>query len=569
MGWRGPILLAVAAAGLAWFVWRGERPAPADTLATPALQGRTLTEAIELRLEHGPERPPILLRRGGPTGFRLADPVDDVASAGFLDALAAQWDAAKLTRFAAAGELGDAGLRDKGLLPPRAVFLVRFEDRELRFELGTQALLPDEIYLRLGDDVHRAPLALFSSLQGNVSDLRERLLVTSPPDQISRIEILRRRDGEPPSRLVLEREQRRWLITAPRKLRADTAMAVQVVQAVAGLRLDQFVPGNLNVRGDPDLVLALQGQYGAERIEFWREPGGTWLGHATPREVEFRLHGADLDRAFELPLAGLRSRLLLATPVEQLVRIRIEGAGTTPVDLQRAAGGSWRLHEPQVLDTDPTPVLELISALRNLGAEEFVADPTADPAAAGLEQGALQLELTDQFAREPLRLIIGAEIGGRVLARRADESEVVQVPAGAAAKLRRPWTDYAGLDVLSVGLAGTIPRLEIRSPTRQRVLALGADGRWREAGSDVVVPGVADVVDLLRELRAERAHDLSAHPLLGPGIRFSLQRENGDELGWIAAHDVGGRLLVQSPRAPNVLYELRERDARDLRALIE
>lgn len=562
MGWRGPIVLALLAAGLAWLALRDEPAAPSESIAKPALQGRSIHRAERLRIRSGPERPTVVLVRGA-RGFRLVEPIEDEASNAFIDQLAAQWDAARLTRFAEAAELGDEGLRDKGLLPPRAEFAVEFDDGTTQqFELGTQALLPHEIYVRVGGVVHRGHLGLFSSLQGNVDDLRERLVLMHPPDQVEELTLVRRLQTGGEMQLGLARTASGWELRHPRRMRADAAQAWQLVQAISGILVEQFVPGNVSaVRGEPELRFIVRGAMGEEVVEFWREASGSLLGYAPHRDLHFRILSTDLSRIFEVPLDSLRSRLLLPFPVERLTRIRIEGEGREPLELRRGVGDGWRMHQPHLLDTDPTAVAELLAALRALVIEEFVDEFEADPARRGLDAAAIEVELTESTGRPPVRLRVGAAVEGRVLARRVDEEVHARVPAEPARLLRRSWNEYAGRDVLQLGLPGAVPRLEIRVRGGKRLLQLAPDGKWHEEGEPGVIAGAQEVVERLQELRATAVHDAGALPEPQQTIRFSLQRANGDELGWLEVSVRGDKTVVQSPRVPGVLFELRERDA--------
>jgi hypothetical protein len=566
-------LLGIAGALAALLYATREVPQPQLDLDVPVLGTRQIWDAQTIQIRFGRGMQPYTFRRESQQRFVLVEPFRDVASHAFLQALAGIWHTARLLPNELPGPVDARQIAEWGLDDPVGLFEAAFEDGVVRVEIGLPGPLGRDLFVRRDGVVYRGPQTLLDSLQATPEDLRERLVFDQETSDVN-VVTLDRRVGTPGTddtrreRMSFRRLGSGWQMQEPLQARADGQSVVAWLSNLLGMRADNFVLGNLNPPTEaPDYRIEIDGSYGKEVCELWLREDNTLLGRKLSRDVGFVLEPADHPRLLQLPAQVLRSQLLLPGAVERYSRVQLQ-RGPRVVRFDRGMNDELRMFEPIEAPTDPTAIAELMQALRRVHATAFVEMPPDD----AFEAPTLDLGVVDPLAPRPVVVQLGREEGEFVYARRADEPFVVMVEKAAVEPLRRPWTDYVAKGVQQLTRGVVVERVVVRGDAGETTYAIGPDGRYRQNGAEAPTPRIGEVVDLLRELSAERVMALDTVVAMPKPRSILLQRASGDVLARLDAYDIvvdgSMRLVVATPRQAGALFVLRERDARDLREVL-
>jgi hypothetical protein len=602
---RGTIVLLLLAGALVFGLWWTSAPSgggdgasgdPASaTGGAAALEGRRVIEARELRFvrQRGTE---TLVVRHLEDGWKLVEPIIDLAAPERLESIANAYDNALLTPAKEAAEVTEGYLEQTGLAEPEAWIEFRYDDRDepLRLEIGAPGPLGSDRFVRRAGAVYRAQHALLSVLQVNRDDLRARRVFSFGAADVHRVVIDRKAAGDSRETLDIRRVGYTYRLESP-DVRLDPATVARFLQLLTGLRIDQFLPGAWRTDSllggptpAPDVRLQVHGPGGVQTVELF-EAGGGLTGRHVERGISFAVDGAEFATAVETPLVALRSRALLSFAVEDIESITVDpGRGVAaPMKLERAGEQGYRMAQPLTGTAAPTPVAELLSAIRRLGISQFVADEIEDPGTYGLGESAARVMLAGALA--PLRDEI--EIG-RVAdedpafryVRRADERSVGLIDARIAEAVLRPWFAYVDLTVSEVAqreAIGVVRVLAVEGGEKaeRAVFVRGADRLWH-VGRDADAPArnLQETVVLMSDLEGVRAWpegSFDGEALAEYEIR--LERANGDALAVfdlvalpVPAGDTNtDRRAVARRPGRRVLIELSRRDAEDILALLD
>ena len=178
MGFRTTaVLLGVVGLLILMLVWTQAGPVGTGAVFEPVLGGQRLASARRIVIDHE-GAPSIVLELGDDDRFWMVEPVRDLASSAVLRSLAGSYETA--TRMVAYTpeeiESDPRLMRETGLDVPRA--RIRFEfpaGPTVDVNLGEEAPLGQEVFLGMGDTIYRSGLDLFTVLDTNVDDMRERL----------------------------------------------------------------------------------------------------------------------------------------------------------------------------------------------------------------------------------------------------------------------------------------------------------------------------------------------------------------------------------------------------------
>jgi hypothetical protein len=537
----GLLLLLVLAALLAVGLWSTrERAAVEDVPSEALLGGRRLFDAQRIVLQRAPDVRPLHFSHESPADpFMLVEPVVDVASRSFLEALRAVLDTAQRFLDGPLDEIEPARLQQMGLAEPRARIEVRYPDRTFAIAIGLEGPLHQDLYVAMDGAVYRTGVAVYSAIQVNTDDVRERLLVQSPLEDVRRLTLRRRvedKDGGKELEVVeIERVgMAQFRLHQPIRTTADPYAAAALLQFLGGMAADQFL-GTLNPMPDWDVQIELEGSRGVETITVWLTPQGL-IGRQEPRDIQFTIKSADYTRTFEVPVDELRAKILVPIDILDLGRIEIDPGqgGGERIQLARAGVDELRLFQPVAMATDPAAINELLQATQKLNVVEFVAGP-APLAEFGLDRGFLTVSLHPRLRETDATVLhFGRDDGEATFVKRAAEDYVAKVPKAVVDVFRQGFAAFASrLAAIPVPVDAS----EIRyQRVGQEALALrrGAGGRWLRSdnGADVSEQA-SELLDLLRSLRGKRSLDGR-----DPAVAAELQAAARVEI-WV--HAAGGR----------------------------
>ncbi len=579
MSFRTTLVLLLVVAGLVGvLVMLDEQPEQKGHVEVPLLDNR-LSSAVKIRWQLR-DRPLVEIRRKEAGWFELTEPLQDLASISVLRSIGQQYDTANL---------GETPLEDSpeerkrlGLDPPRATFEVEFEDGSKdEFLLGDDGPLGKDLFVLRDGRIYVGQLGLYSAIVHNIDDLRERMVFRNPPAVASILTLDQRLAAGGRERIVLSRATGNWKLQAPVEARADGGAAEQFVRQLLSLRVDEFAPGVVRPpETEPDFVIEIQGGYVPERVPLWFDEQQNLIGVLEDRGVTFKSYNRSFVKVLQTPLDRLRARVLVAVKddvhLDLLAMIVDPGEGRDRLRIVRAdPNAAWRVEEPVSAIADATAVNELVTALNNLRALQFLEGGADDPAY-GLSVTGLRIGYQSTTDRQPQFIWLGneARFGEFEVcyACRSDaRDEVVSVPKGAVDVIRRDWVGYVDRQVLAVKQAPSRLVLERRGGG---TLQLGRDeqGDWR-VGDGPAREVLFDIVERLRDLRGKRAM-LRREVALGDadwtvGIG-RLRDDPGQHLALLRVWERGELpLLVLGPANPDVVFELSALDSDALRRLWE
>ncbi|MCA8966379.1 MAG: DUF4340 domain-containing protein [Planctomycetes bacterium] len=570
------VLLALVGALVAVLYFTDRKPPAKESNEVSALDGHSLTDAVGMRWQFE-GRPAVELSRGDDGLFRVSEPIVDRASPGYLQQIVAAWDSAQLRRTPLADD--EDGRRKAGLIPPALTFRATWPGGvEVNLEVGAPGPLGNGRFMRRDGVIWEGGEGLLTSLEVGLDDLRDRSVFRNEAQTCRELEVTQKLPTGKAETIKLVRKGLAWRLEQPVAGRADADVATSFVTAVLALRVGDFIHGMIRLpEREPEIVIAARGGLGDERIQLWLQEGQVFGVLPDRGGIAFTSDNRQYTQIFVNATERIRARILvpLRNVAEDLGEIVVDASGGQGdrLRLTRASSAEeWRLAEPIEFATHPTPVNELVQAINNLHAREFVDGKDSSDPAFGLGQGRLVVDVRG-FRGEKATLWLGNEVhrgeDSFVYACRADEpGTVVLVPAPPVDQLRRPFTEYCNRDVVRIG--AVVERLELQSRAGQ-VLVFKNDGdNWVKEGDVEPRNELGGFVnDVLRDLRAQRVVDLRDGRFGDPDWLLSLRRANGDSFVELRVWDrsKAAPLVVQPKGGKAVGFELSDFVAKSLREL--
>lgn len=576
MGLRRTLALLLLILGLVALLYatRSEETEPSG-LGKSVLENRSLLAADRIAIKPSPDRQRLEIFRADDGYFYVDEPVRDQASRAKLSGIAGSYDSAQIYPYEVE-ELTDRIWQETGLAEPRGYIEAKYSDgKVIRLDLGLPGPMGDDLFVAKEGKIYRGQLSLESSLQGNPDDFRERVVVRNAMGQLSRLKITRASETGRET-LILQRRGDLWELVEPEEMRLDQAVAQSLVALVLGIQADAFVPGVLNDPNgpprEPDVIVEIEGHAGRERLEFIVQNQSSMLGRSVNRDVLFTCDAGTYSRVFKIPLQQLRARWLLPFSIEQLAWIKIDHGLLSGVvcQLERKANAGFRLTQPIKAETNPTPVAELLQALREFFVQSFVEDGAEELSRYGLDKEFLTVQLHDSRLSQTITLHVGRDQDEELTyVRRADEPHVVTIPKVIADRLRWEWVRYLNLLVLDLDDYSMIERVECRRGEAMTAY-LREGGEWMREGAEaaIALEEFAEFFDdVLRDLQGIQAFDLVHFGELPEALEIRFMRAGGTVLHSLEIFDLGeGRILARRGTEPAVI-ELSRRDARDVLSL--
>jgi hypothetical protein len=587
VGIRGIVVLLLLVGGLAAvLLFTDQKPPVQQTAETSVLGGRSLRQCTKMRWQFQ-SRPVVEVVRGEDGRFHLAEPIVDVASAGYLRQIVDAWDSAQMRATPLADD--EAGRKNAGLVQPEVRFWADFADgTRVEVEVGEPGPLTGTRFVRRDGKIWEGSDALVESLRVGLQDLRERSVFRhafSTAEEVRLEQRLASGKREPLHLKVVEGE---WRLLEPVKGRADPVAAQRFVTALVSLTVSDFHAGAMRLpEEEPSIVITVRGRHGEETVRLWEAMGQVY-GQIPGRGVTFSSDTGQYGQIFVNAVENLRARLLVplgGDALEQLVELVVDpgqGRGKRVRLVRDASHLDWRLVEPIEYPARATPCNEVAYALQRLVAREFVDDedvqrPRANDPRYGLTGE--RLTVTVKLAAGGVgmapagttTLWFGKEVqhGGeaRVYACRSDEPDtVVYVQAEPLGEVRRPWTDFC--DRQAVRILAAIERLDLRHKDgTERRFEVTEQG-WRLLATDEPRPEVGELAnDVLRDLVGQDVVD--GNTLGEPDWRIVFARRNGDELGSMSVWDRGAEqpIVVRGPQEAPIGFAVSRRTTSELRAL--
>lgn len=576
MGVRTLLVLLLIVGGLgAVLLLTDEKPKPKDTAEIAVLDGGSLRDGKRIWWQFE-NTSPIEISRAVDGGFRISEPIVDAVSPGYLKQIVDTFDSAQMR--ATPIVLDDEGRKKAGLVPPPLRIIVELTgDRRFEMEVGAPGPLGSTRFVALHGKIWEASDAIYESLRVGIEDLRDHAVFRNQAANTNDLSIEMALPSGKRETIHLQQQNGEWWLLAPRKARADPLEAQRFLVSVMTLRVDDFAPGEYRLpKEDPAIVIIARGALGEETVKLWYREGSVFGALPNRNNIVFSSDNRQYGLVFENAIDRLRARILvpMGSVYEQMLEAVVDpgqGHGPRLRLVRENSSAEWRIVEPIEFGANPTAVNELLQAINNLYAKEFVegengGQASADDPRFGLVAGRrLVLTVRGEDRKPPVVLWFGDDVkkdgaeAETVFACRPDDpAGIVQVPKKPVDMLRRAWVDYAKLQV--VGL-GNVPVEQVviahRTKGETRTFA-NKNGTWFLEGSDTKrndIGGLAN--DVLRDFAGKRPIDTRGEAFRVADWTLVLARANGDALARLQVFEpsADAPLVVRNENAP-VGYEL-------------
>ncbi|MBI2461271.1 MAG: DUF4340 domain-containing protein [Candidatus Rokubacteria bacterium] len=555
---RTTVILAILFAALAAFYYVYEVRLGPDRERAEAERHRLFAleakDVEELLLRRGGEM--IRLRREGEE-WRLIEPVRARTEPGVVEGIVSSLASARIEREV---EANPTSVAEFGLDPPAVEITLRAKGEERGLRLGAKS--PTGVWVYAQERGRPAVFLLSDFILRDArktpEELRDKTVLAFEVQDVTALEIRTR--GR-----VLRAEERAgegWRLARPLEVRADQGRIREFLDTLKAARIKAFVE-------EAPAAVARYGLAEPLRVTLWlgRETARTaktlLLGRAdqarggiyAQREGEpaVFLVGEELPGAVPLTVTALRDKTVVDYDRGKLGKVAIESPKGRVVLVKEGPG--WRLTEPLAAEADDRAVSDLLSALGDLRAKEFLAEAPRGLARYGLDRPEVRVSLWEQEAEAPVRLLLAParDRKGMAYAAVAGRGPITLVEAEALRVLAR-----SPHDLRDRSLFGTLDPRAVRSirltlgETRV-VLERRGEEEWRMLEPRRARARASRVNDLLWTLqglrwRATAEGEPARLGLEPPRLAVSLLGSDGQELGALHVGRVEeGEAYVQVP----------------------
>ncbi|MCA8943890.1 MAG: DUF4340 domain-containing protein [Planctomycetes bacterium] len=571
MGWRTILILCLMVAGIAAGLYFTEHvPTEDDGLSQRVLDGRRVFDASWISIRTDPELPALEFGRAPDGGFAMREPIADLASQAMFESIARIWDGAYMRRRNLAAELDAELIEQYELEPPRGEFKIEWPDgKRIELAFGGEGAYGREVFLRRDGDVYVTEAGLLSCLQVGADQYRDPYVFRNTLADVRVMRLERLRTDGTSETLTFRRDGSQLAVDEAGEMLLSQGVVRATVEQILSMRVERFARGGANEIGGTAATyrIDVDGARGREQLDLFATDANTVVGwlRQQQREIVFAVNPQAYGDALTRPLQQLRSLWLF--PIDQVQELRtitIGIPGERPLTLDRKRR-SLELVAPVEMPCNDSAAAELITALGRFVVQRFEPE-SMDLAAAGLDADYIVLRLRDPLATRDTEIHIGKRGEHLTYVKRADLPFVVSIANDAVDPVRRPWVDYASLDVLRIAIPGSVQAIEVARGDAIARFSRDEDGSWLDADGKPS-DAVDEMYDRVRDLIGTRAVERSKLANLSDPIEFRLQRVGGARAIELELFDTDGRILVGRRDAP-VLYELRPGDTSSLLALV-
>ncbi len=387
-----------------------------------------------------------------------------------------------------------------------------------------------------------------------------------PEAEIMQVEI-RKSTGEP---TVIKRtgDGPKWLITAPKELRADPDAVTPMVNLLASLGSESLVDDKVQEWAtyglkDPVMQIIVTRKDGkTSTLQLGDElPAGSALYARIAGESKLFTLATFNKGSIDKTWKDLRDKRLLTVESDKLSRMEFSSAKGSGYEFGKNQSGEWQVIKPSPFRADNFAVEEAGRKLREVKMDPNLSDDEAGKAekafagaaVAGIAKltdatGTQQLEIRKTKDKEPVYYAKSSAVEG-----------VHKVGADVAAVLEKTVDDYRNKKLFDFGFSDP-SKVEVKMDGK--VFSYGKNGdKWFRDGKEMKPETVQNVIDKLRDLGAVKFTSGSKET---PSIDISVVWNEGKKTdvvhiaGTLAArgdepyqYDVGASAVDELKKAVN------------------
>ncbi|MBN2302319.1 MAG: DUF4340 domain-containing protein [Lentisphaerae bacterium] len=259
MSARTTVTLFLTAVLLACLIWLSDRkiePTEIRAARRRAIPLMDLANVERIVIDRGDFHVDCTLNDGN---WQLENPVKALANNGEIDRILSVIEALSADDIITAEERRkrQLGMRDYGLLQPRARICLRGTSGSQELWIGSDSPVGNCIYIRVdsNENIFSTSRDILEVIPDNIDQLRDRIVIHGSPSRTARLEIQTPAHGF----IQLTQSDGEWLIQQPVSARADIGKIFEMLNALYSLPVEKFV-WDSDVSGDRDVAVTVEPQ---------------------------------------------------------------------------------------------------------------------------------------------------------------------------------------------------------------------------------------------------------------------------------------------------------------------
>ena len=321
-------------------------------------------------------------------------------------------------------------LKQFGLAPPSVeVDVFEKDNKSQKVLLGEDTPTGSAVYAMLSGDPRVFTIASYNrnTIAKNLNEFRDKRLLPVSPDQISRLQIIRKNQT-----IEFGRNKEDWQILQPKPLRADSSKVGDLVQKLTDARMDLNKADSDSKEtaaafkaGTPVATAKITDPSGEKQLEI-RKSKEDYLAKSSEVDGIYKVN-ADLANALDKNLDDFRNKKVYDFSFADPNKVEIHSGAKGYVFTR--SGTDWMSNGKK---TDVDSVGPLISDLRELSADNFVESGFSTPTA--------EITVTSNNGQQVEKVSI-AKADGAYIAKRENETTLYHLPAATVEALLKAADD--------------------------------------------------------------------------------------------------------------------------------
>jgi hypothetical protein len=349
--------------------------------------------------------------------------------------------------------------------------------------------------------------------------------------------------------VTCQREVDGWIISAPKKLLADSSAIDAMLTSLVGTSVDLVVdpkPASLKDFGLDVPAVNVEITTNAKPDKFnlslgdeTPTSGGLYaLVGGNPRVITVAAH---LKSTLGKSIFDLRDKRIVTIPAGQINRIEV-ASKTDHWTLAKNPQGIWDLILPPAVRADRFTAEGIVSRIESGKMQSIEADDKKSPAKFGLNTPEATVKISGGGVTQTL--VLGMKEDNHYHAMNSALEPIFTVEGSLITDYEKKAADLRAKDLFTYSTY-EVKRLEVSTPAGSRTFEKQAGNKWKQtapAAKDLATDKVEALLDKLRDLRAESfppGEKLDAFGLNKPAYRFKTQFGDKNEAEEVEAAKAG------------------------------
>jgi hypothetical protein len=429
---RGLLVATLVFIILAGLLYYSNRHKPSEETANASASAPSILKLDEASIDKleikKPDSPAIALVKNNSGNWQITEPKQFGADQSTVNGALSSLSALNSERVV---EDKTSDLQKFGLAPPAVeVDVSERNNKTQKVLFGDNTPAGGAVYAMLAGDPRVFTVYSYSknSVDKTLNDWRDKRLLTTDPDKISRVELIRKNQT-----IEFGRNKDEWQILQPKPLRADDAQVSQLIRTLTDARMDLSgsdadtqESASAFAHATPVATAKLTDESGTQDLEV-RKNKNDYYAKSSIVQGEYKVSSV-LGTGLDKTLDDFRNRKLFDFSFDDPNKIELR-IGSKAYYLTRG-GEDWWSNGKKM---DPGTVQTFVSKLRDLSASKFVDSGFKSPAT-------VEASVTSNDGKRVEKVLM-SKSGNDYIAERENEPELYQVESSAVDDLQKAADD--------------------------------------------------------------------------------------------------------------------------------